>query len=308
MKQAANSFFRYFPISPRDKKWGLYLLTAGEASIPPGSPYPPQGHPESYAFDWAHGRTLHEYQIVYISTGRGWFESKGVARRRIESGDVFFLFPGVWHRYRPDPKIGWTEHWVGFDGLMPRHLVKNGFFSPRRPVLKVGHEEPIVDAFHSIIAAIKLQRPALQQVMAGLTSQIFSLLYVAGQHGNAEAESSATKCVREAIRLMHSQPQAAISLEDLPQQLNVSYTWFRRTFARHTGLSPYQYLLELRLAAARKLLTETTLTVKEVAAKAGFTDEHYFCRIFRRKTGLPPGQWRRRSRGETPQTTDDDAI
>ena len=62
----------------------------------------------------------------------------------------------------------------------------------------------------------------------------------------------------------------------------------------HTGSSPHQYLLELRLARARNLLEETSLSVKEVAQNAGFEDEHYFCRFFKQKTGRTPGQWRSR--------------
>lgn len=66
MPRGIQTFFRYFPISDRDRLWGLYLTTAGESRIPPGSPYPPTGHPGGYHFDWRRGRNLREFQFVYI--------------------------------------------------------------------------------------------------------------------------------------------------------------------------------------------------------------------------------------------------
>ena len=82
------------------------------------------------------------------------------------------------------------------------------------------------------------------------------------------------------------------ALPELAHHLGVSYTWFRRTFAHHTGLSPHQYRIQIKLGRARTLLTDTNLTVKEVAFRCGFESEHYFSRLFKRKTGVAPGEWR----------------
>src|SRR5580704_3668749 len=116
MKSEGNSFYRYFPVSRRDKNWGLYVTTAGEARITPHAAYPPCGHPKGYAFDWQHGRVLDGFALVYISSGCGKFESKPKTSVPIEPGHAFLLFPGVWHRYTPGPETGWREHWIGFNG------------------------------------------------------------------------------------------------------------------------------------------------------------------------------------------------
>ena len=85
-------------------------------------------------------------------------------------------------------------------------------------------------------------------------------------------------------------------MKQLAQEFGVSYSWFRSTFTTHTGLSPHQYLLELRLVRARNLLTETEFSVKEIATQTGFGDEHYFSRLFRQKMNFSPSQWRHRRR------------
>lgn len=296
MTRALHTFFRYFPISERDRRFGLFLTTAGESRIPPGSPYPPQGHPGAYQFDWSRGRVLQdEHQIVYISGGRGRLEL-GEGRWRISAGTVFLLFPGVRHRYRPDPRTGWDEHWVGCDGPIVEDLVRGGFLSPHRPVLRVRDEDLLLGAFSSVIEAIHAGRPALQQVAAGLTLYILSLLYSAQQPGQ-EGHPNVARALHEAMRRMADPDQVDVRLPELAHGLGVSYSWFRRMFAHHTGMSPHQYRLQLRVGRARTLLSETTLTVKEVAFRCGFQSEQYFCRLFKRKTGVSPGQWRRSATG-----------
>jgi len=298
METGVQTFFRYFPVSRRDEKWGLYLTTTGQSRIPPRASYPPGGHPKNYNFDWRQGRVLPDHQIIYISSGRGWFESRDVGRQRIESGNVFLLFPGVWHRYAPDRQTGWDEHWVGFNGEIPRRLVRNGFFSPKAPVLRVAREEAVLGVYGDIIEAIKTEQPALQQVLAGLATRLLGLLYSAAQHQLAE-DTPGVAAIHEAVRLMHGDLRTKFDLPELAQKLHVSYTWFRRTFAQQTGMGPHQYLLQLRIARARSLLAESNWPVKEIAAQSGFESEYYFCRVFKKKTGLTPGAWRYQSRRRT---------
>src|SRR5579864_6761911 len=103
MRPTDAAFYRYFPLSRRDRNWGLYITTIGEARIPPQAVYPPIGHPKGFAFDWQHGRILDGFALLYISHGRGQFQARPNLSLPIEAGHAFLLFPGVWHRYAPDP-------------------------------------------------------------------------------------------------------------------------------------------------------------------------------------------------------------
>jgi len=301
MGDTIQTSFRYFPVSPRDEAWGLYVTTAGQSHIPPHTRYPPVGHPKDYDFDWRHGRVLSDHQIVYISSGRGWFESRGVGRRPIESGDAFLLFPGVWHRYAPDPGTGWDEHWVGFAGETASRIVRNGFVSPGSPVLRIPLEEAALEAYGDIMEAVETHPPALQQVLAGLAARLLALVYSASQD-RVPGDVPGRDAIREALRAMHADPAAAVDAPALARRLHISYTSFRRVFARQTGMGPHQYLLQLRVAHARTLLAGGNRSVKEIAAESGFESEPYFCRLFKKRTGLTPGQWRARSRsgGDVP--------
>ena len=295
MKSGFGAFYRYFPISDRDRSWGLYVTTAGEARIAPRVAYPPHGHPTAYAFDWQHGRVLDGFALLYISSGRGKLETKPEVLVSLEAGHAFLLFPRVWHRYAPDLESGWHEHWIGFDGETARQWLRHRFFSPRNPVVKIHAEDAVLATFRRVVQSVQANRPALEQILAGATTNLLGLFYSA-QQIQPVVETHQANAIELAIARIQDEYTRDLDMEGLAQELGVSYSWFRSRFSAHTGMAPHQYLLELRLARARNLLAETELSVKEIAMQTGFEDEHYFSRLFRQKLNLSPGQWRIRSR------------
>ena len=295
MTSETASFYRYFPISRRDKNWGLYVTTAGEARIAPHTSYPPSGHPKGYAFDWQHGRILDGFSLLFISSGRGTFVLKPNFSKVIEPGHAFLLFPGVWHRYAPDPENGWHEHWIGFDGEMPRRWLRHKLFSKNNSIAKINAEDTVLATFSRVMQSIRANRPALQQILAGATNNLMGLIYSA-QQTQPTADAQVANAIELAIARIQNEFERDLNMKLLARELGVSYSWFRHTFTAHTGLSPHQYLLELRLVRARSLLAETEFAIKEIATRTGFEDEFYFSRLFRQKLKLTPSQWRTRSR------------
>lgn len=292
---AAHKSYRYFPVAKRDRDWGLFITTAGEARIKENAVYPAPGHPKGYDFRAPEGRQLNEYQLIYISAGTGWFKSESTERIKINAGHVILLFPGVWHSYAPTASTGWDEHWVGFDGDLARRLVKNKFFTPDQPVLRAGVEQKLLGLFSGIMDASRDNHPALQQIMAGTTEHMLSFLY-SSQQSKLAGNDPGAEIIQLAIARMREVGENPIHVPALAEELKVSYRWFRRAFAHHTGLSPHHYYLELRLANARDLLAQSSLSIKEIAARVGFEDVPYFCKFFRKKVGMAASVWRERTR------------
>jgi AraC-like DNA-binding protein len=295
MESKSTSFYRYFPISTRDRNWGLYVTTAGEARVAPNTVYPSCGHPKGYAFDWKHGRIFDQFALVYISSGRGKFESKPNFCASIEAGHAFLLFPGVWHRYAPDLKTGWHENWICFDGEIAQRWLQHRFISKKNPVVRIKAEDTVLATFNHTMRAVRENRPALQQILAGATVNLLGLFYSA-QQAQPAAHVQTTNVIESAMIHIHNEFGRQLDMKLLARELGVGYSWFRHAFTAHTGLSPHRYLLEFRLVRARNLLAETEFPVKEIARLTGFEDEFYFSRLFRQKLNFTPSQWRSRSR------------
>lgn len=83
-----------------------------------------------------------------------------------------------------------------------------------------------------------------------------------------------------------------ISLETIAYDIGLSACYLSTLFKNITKVSIKEYIIDTRIAAAKKYLKDVNLKIYEVAAKVGYSDSRYFSQLFRKKTGYTPGQYR----------------
>ena len=284
----------YLPQSPEAVAWGLYVLDAGYTLIAPNTPYPPGEHPDSNMFTWDKGRTLDSFTLVYITRGKGQFESQSGGTHTIDAGDLFILHPGEWHRFQPDPTSGWDEHWVEFDGEHARRIMRHSAFSPQQPVFSIGADESILRLFIEISEATQSQAPGFELIIATQTSQIVARLLARLQYDSPEARDMEALIRRACLHILQNAEQT-IDPQQLSFELGISYSAFRSHFKQITGLPPGQYQIHIRLNKARRLLRNSTLSIQEIAEQLGFESIYYFSRLFKKKTGCSPLAYRKQT-------------
>ncbi|NYF88001.1 AraC family transcriptional regulator [Tunturiibacter empetritectus] len=92
---------------------------------------------------------------------------------------------------------------------------------------------------------------------------------------------------------MESNLHRDISLAAMAREANYSSTHLLRSFRASTGMTPHQYLLELRVAKAESLLRDKAPRLIDIASECGFASQAHFTQIFKARRGLTPGQYRR---------------
>src|SRR5207302_9440557 len=98
---------------------------------------------------------------------------------------------------------------------------------------------------------------------------------------------------RPAVGSAAGPPAARLTLEQMAAAARLSVYHFARQFKAATGLPPHQYVLARRVERAKHLLqTSADLSLAEVAAHAGFSDQSRLCQHFKRLVGVTPGQFR----------------
>ncbi|CAM4442786.1 AraC family transcriptional regulator [Paenibacillus endophyticus] len=107
----------------------------------------------------------------------------------------------------------------------------------------------------------------------------------------------------QVIRYMASNYRGMISVERLAQQMNYTPQYVSRKFKELTGCSPLDYVIQLRMDLARKMLRDTAATLQEVADYVGYQDNIYFNRMFKKQTGITPGQYRKKYRSDVSKYT-----
>ncbi|EIM25993.1 helix-turn-helix transcriptional regulator [Microvirga lotononidis] len=98
---------------------------------------------------------------------------------------------------------------------------------------------------------------------------------------------------RRAKEIMHSRLSAHVTISDIARECRLTPSYFAKAFRRTTGMSPHQYLTQLRIQEAKGLLLSSTLPLADIALICGFGDQSYFTRVFTRSVGSSPGAWRR---------------
>ena len=283
----------YLLSNEQDIHWGLTVSTVGFQHILPGEAYPPKGHPQQYSFQAGRGRVLDEYQFVYISSGRGTFKSESFGQTTVSEGDMFLLFPGEWHSYKPDEATGWDEYWMGFKGLNIDNRVTNRFFLPQEPIFHVGLNEDIVRLFRNAIAIAREQGIGFQQMLGGVANMLQGYAFALNRHNSFE-DQEAAEAIHKAKIIMTEKFSQRISPTDVADAICMGYSKFRRLFKEFTGYAPLQYLQELRLQRSKQLLASTNLSLAEIADRVGYDNADYFSAAFKKKNHITPANFRKK--------------
>jgi AraC-like DNA-binding protein len=297
-------YYRYLPLSEEMHKRSVSVLAAGyhvsHLRVPerynlsrPNIPYPPLIPPDHVLY-WSTGRTLQEHQLIYVTRGRGLFESKTCPLRTIKTGDLFAVFPGEWHRYGPNTSDGWDDYWVAFIGRAAAEYVAECQLSVAEPVIEVGIDTRLIEEFIGITDELRDIAEGHQEIMAARTLLILGLAKAARLRKNS-SETYMARTIERAKNLLLERLDETPPLEEVAVSLGVSYSWFRKMFLRYTGMSPAQYHLQYRIQRACNLLTGTTVPIATIGESLGFESGRYFSRIFRQKTGYTPRDYRART-------------
>ncbi|MDU1892172.1 MAG: AraC family transcriptional regulator [Dysgonomonas sp.] len=288
---------KYLIANDRDLEWGLTVNSVGFQHIESKQSYPPQNHPTRYLFETHKGRILDEYQLLYITQGKGEFTSSNYSKHIVQEGNMFLLFPGEWHSYKPDKLTGWNEYWIGFNGKNMESKVDSNFFTKQRPILNVGLQNELVNMYLQAIDIAKEQKTGFQQLLGGIVECLLGYAYSFDKSSSFE-ETKVEKLINKSKLFVSENIYTNISPEDIASKLNISYSWFRKFFKQYTGFSPMQYINELKIQKSKELLTNTDLSNAEIAYKLSFDNPNYFCTLFKKKVKVTPMQYRTITQGK----------
>ena len=274
--------------SERDSLWGLTVTTIGYEEIQPGDDYPTHGHADGYYFNLERGRELNEYQLLYLPEGKGVFHSKSVAEAPLREGDIFLLFPGEWHSYHPNAETGWKSYWIGFKGRNMDDRVSAGFLTPQRPIYHIGFSAAVVALYKQAYETALKEAAYSQQLLAGIVNHLVGMMYSLERNIELNRNWSHVDMINRARLRIRESLESSLTIQEVAEEMGVSYSNFRKLFKEYTGLSPAVYQQDLRLQRAKELLSTTTKSIKEIAYQLNFESPDYFSAKFKAKTGRRP--------------------
>lgn len=259
------------------------------------------------------GHTHQFVEIVIILSGSGIHETK-FSKSAIRGGDVLVIPKDGYHRYAevnnlelinllfdseklPMPLIDLYKL-PGFNALFN---IKNDYFNKNRfyPKFHLDHKE--FEKIKLILAEMKEENinmvPGYRCCLMGHFMVLLGNLSRLYTKDLSEINEPSFK-IGEAISFMNSNYSKHIKLEDVFQDTGMSRSTFMRKFQQAIGSTPINYLLQIRITEACKLLRQSNMNISEIGYKVGFNDSNYFTRQFCKVIGMTPRVFRQKAIAE----------
>lgn len=231
-----------------------------------------------------------DYQLLYISSGKAYFEIDGTMQE-VESGSAVVFLPFEPQKYIYYLKDHPEVYWVHFSGSRADEFLREAGFDEQK-ILYVGTSFDYINILKQLIIELQVKRPCCEEILSTSLSQLFWLFKRARMeipYKNIKVK----KEIENAIHYFNENFSQKITVEEYAKNQHISICWFIRSFKSYTGLPPMQYITSIRIQKAKELLESTMYTVSEIGAIVGYENPLYFSRIFKKQTNKSPMEYRK---------------
>ncbi len=206
-----------------------------------------------------------------------------------------FVVIGVHLVYRPwsSPTVGYPHH-DGAERRPPRRTIETPW--PDAFVLDPRGDSRVIDIATAITHAFESDDADREALVRALAIEFLNEVRRCLVGDVATAQHPLAGRVREVLSYLESAYPRRILRSELAQRAGVSESSLATAFRAVTGRTPIDHLIHLRLKQARHLLRTSRLGVAEIGQQVGIADIAYFSKLFRRRTGCSPLQYRKRQR------------
>ncbi len=221
---------------------------------------------------------INVFEYVVSGEGRLFIDGNW---HKVGANDFYILEQGEEHRYEADPKNPWKKIWVNYSAdYIPLLLRAYGVTSG------VYHGGGVRSIFDELVELVKSQEDTID-IAFRLADRIYSIIKAASR---AKLEDVSDEYGM--LRHISSYVYRKFNLDELADELHMSKSNVIRIFKKKYGTPPYNYLLDIKMEAAKALLRDTDLPIKKIADKLCISDEHYFSTLFTKRIGMRPGAYR----------------
>ncbi len=213
----------------------------------------------------------------YVVSGRGEVVLDG-QKYSVKAGDLFILPAGEPHLFRSDPTDPFAKLWIKYESEYMLPMLNS--YGVRSGVFKA---EGARSYFERLLRLPETNLTESEAIFM-ISECVNKLVYLAASSKSVNAGGDEMR-IREALNTSVYQK---IDLDDIAERLHMSKSNIIRKYKKRYGVTPYEYLLGLKIENAKIMLKSTNMTVREIAERLCISDEHYFSSLFYRRVGMRP--------------------
>ena len=234
-----------------------------------------------------HRNSFDSFLIMYIKNGDCTIKTKNF-HQTAHTGDFVLLDCYTPHGYGSSDT--WEAIWLHFDGKLARNYYQE-ITSRYGSVLSLDTPENFSCIMEKIYNAFRNSEPIIETVFSSYITQLLdNFLFVSFEH---QKTFTYTTTISNSISFINENFHQPISLEEIAAKANLSLYHFTRIFAKETGFTPHQYLINTRISAAKFMLKTSETSIKDIAFSTGFNSESSFCSTFKKWENITPSEYRK---------------
>ncbi len=240
-----------------------------------------------------------EYLIHYILSGKGIYRV-GDKTYTVQAGEYFLICPGQTTFYQADEENPWSYMWIGFQGIKAPMYIKYLHLDEKEKLVgKCGQAEYLKSLILQMLEARALTF-ANELRREGLLYLFLSELTNAAEREvelSEEDKYPQQIYVEHVLRYIERNYSKEIRVSQLAKEMGLSRSYLSSCFKKQMGETVQDYLMRIRMEKAETLLITESVSIGQIAGEVGYEDQLAFSKVFRKKYGMSPSEYRQNYKG-----------
>ena len=231
--------------------------------------------------------------VVLSGCGKYWVGDQCLP---VRAGQLFLLKDGEEVYYQADREDPWHYVWVTFKGTRAREYMEAAGFTDSVYVLDsrvdvTGFQQLVLD-----ILSQQYMRTSSEVIRFGLALQFLGLAIDSWEKTDENAsrrrDLTVDDYVQYAAKFIRSNYQH-LKISEVAEYIGINRSYLTEIFTERMYMSPQEYLIHVRISKSKELLLQTDLPIYRIASEVGYEDQLSFSKIFRKRVGSSPMEFRR---------------
>ncbi len=237
-----------------------------------------------------------QHILMYCTDGEGWILI-GNTRITVNANQYFIIPPNIPHSYGSSRKNPWSIYWIHFSGKNAAYYLETTEEAQSITPSDISRIDERLELFEEMIRNLEMgySKENISYANICLSHFLASFRYLSQFRQVRKPQEK--DLIESSIHYMRKHLKEKLTLEDLADQANLSIAHYSMLFKQKTGRSPLNYVIQLKIQNACRLLDHTHLNIKEIAIRIGYDDPYYFSRIFKKVMNLSPKDYRNNLKG-----------
>lgn len=227
--------------------------------------------------------------LNFVIDGKGSFNGMPFSK-----GTFYYTKPRIPYTMIADSEEPWHSVWVSIEGERRNELIEKLDSISQNQMATFSSPFALLHLVQYILYEFPHSNSSFQ-IYDGMISQLISFIRPFGESLEPQEQDArhdqSVQIVQQAITYINTNP-TTVTVADLAKKMNFEHTYFTHLFTSVKGISPKEYILNVKLKIAKHYLAETNYSIEQITDLLGYNHRNSLTSLFKKKLGISPNEYR----------------